>query len=275
MRRRGKQLIILSEDEIEQMREAGHLAAELLNHLGDLVEPGISTQQLDDEAVAFAEKRGASHAPYGYKGFPRSICTSPNNVICHGIPDDADILEDGDIVSIDVTPVLDGFHGDTCATFFVGDVQPEAEKLVDVTANALRKGLGQVRAGKRIGDIGAAIQQYVEKHDFSVVREFIGHGIGRTFHAPPEVPHFGKFNTGIRLRPGMAFTVEPMVNVGTHSVEVLDDDWTAKTKDRALSAQFEHTIVVREDGVDVMTSPEGIDPFELSPGGVVEFEDEE
>ena len=271
--RNKRQLELLSDDEIEKMREAGNLAARLLNHLGEMVEPGMTTSQLDDEAVAFAEEHGVEHAPYDYKGFPRSICTSVNHVVCHGIPDEKDTLEEGDIVAIDVTPVLDGFHGDTCATFFVGEPSEIARQLVEVTAEALRRGLGQVKAGKRLGDIGAAIQNYVEAEGFSVVRDFIGHGIGRKFHASPQVPHFGSYNTGMRMRPGMAFTIEPMVNVGDYPTQVLDDDWTAVTADGTLSAQFEHTIVVTREGVDVMTLLDGQDPFCESPAGVVKFDD--
>lgn len=275
MRRRRQQFVILSDDEVEKMREAGKLAASLLYKLKEHIEPGVSTQKLNDIAEEYAKEHGARHAPLGYKGFPRSICTSPNEVICHGIPKRDDVLEEGDIASVDVTPILDGFHGDTCATFFVGEPSEEAKNLVQVTANALKRGLGEVRAGKRIGDIGAAIQSYVESEGYSVVREFIGHGIGRQFHAPPEVPHFGNYNTGIRLRPGMAFTIEPMVNVGSPGVEVMDDDWTALTDDRSLSAQFEHTIIVREEGVDIMTAAPGDDPFDISPGGVIDLESDE
>ena len=271
--RRRQQLIILSEDEIEKMRAAGQLAAELLCHLGEMVEPGISTQQLDDEANAYAEKRGAEHAPLGYKGFPRSICTSVNEVVCHGIPDEGHVLQDGDIIAIDVTPILDDFHGDTCATFFVGEPSEEARRLVEVTAECLRRGVKEIRAGKRLGDIGAAIQSYAESNGFSVVRDFIGHGIGRQFHGAPQVPHFGKRNSGIRLRPGMAFTVEPMINAGDYPTEVLEDDWTAVTQDRTLSAQFEHTIVVTEEGVEIMTHREGDDPFEITPGCHLHYDD--
>ena len=273
MRRRRRQLTILSADEIDKMRQAGQFAAELLCHLGEMIEPGISTQEIDDEAVRWAEERGATHAPHGYKGFPRSICTSVNEVVCHGIPKDERVLEDGDIVSVDVTPILDGFHGDTCSTFFVGEPSDQARKLVEVTAQCLMRGIQEIRPGKRIGDIGAAIQAHAESKGFSVVEAFIGHGIGRTFHTAPEIPHFGKRNTGMRFRPGMAFTVEPMINVGTYDVEVLDDDWTAVTKDRELSAQFEHTIVVTADGVEVMTHREGDDPLEVSPGCHLKFDE--
>lgn len=264
--RRRRRLVILSDDEIEKMRRAGRLAADLLCHLGRMVEPGISTQELNDEAMAFAERHDVEHAPLGYKGFPRAICTSVNEVVCHGIPEESRVLADGDIVSIDVTPILDGFHGDTCATFPVGDISEEAARLIQVTADCLMSGIREIRAGKRIGDIGAAIQAHAERSGFSVVRDFIGHGIGRTFHGAPEVPHFGQQNTGMRLRRGMAFTVEPMINAGDYPTRVLEDNWTAVTRDGSLSAQFEHTLVVTREGVEVMTVREGVDPFELAPG---------
>ncbi len=273
--RNRRQLEILSGDEIDKMRRAGRVAAELLAELGEMVEPGVTTGQLDERAVAFGEERGVDeHAPYDYKGFPRSICTSVNHVVCHGIPDDDEPLREGDIVSIDVTPVVDGFHGDTCATFFVGEPDEPTRRLVEVTAEALRRGLGEVASGKRLGDIGAAIQKYVEAQDFSVVRDFIGHGIGRKFHASPQVPHFGNYDTGMRMRSGMAFTIEPMINVGDYATKVLDDDWTAVTTDGSLSAQFEHTIVVGEEGVEVTTLLDGQDPFAESPAGVISFGDE-
>jgi methionyl aminopeptidase len=273
--RKRRNLEILSDSEIEQMRKAGREAAGLLADLGRRVEPGVTTGELDDYAVQWAEERGVEHAPheYGDPPFPRSICTSVNEVVCHGIPADEHTLEEGDLVSIDVTPIIDGFHGDTCATFFVGEPSDQARRLVEVTAEALRRGMKQVRAGKRIGDIGAAIQNYVESEDMSVVRDFIGHGIGRKFHAAPQVPHFGKFNTGMRMRPGMCFTIEPMVNAGEYPTRVLADEWTAVTQDNSLSAQFEHTIVVTRDGVDVMTLTDGQDPFAESPAGVVTFDD--
>jgi methionyl aminopeptidase len=273
MMRRRRQLTILSQDEIQKMREAGRVAAELLCHLGEMVEPGISTQALNDEAERWGEAHGVTHAPKGYKGFPRSICTSINEVICHGIPTADRILLEGDIISIDVTPVLDGFHGDTCATFFVGEVSPEARKLVEVTAQCLMRGVKEIRPGRRIGDIGAAIQAHAEPKGFSVVRDFIGHGVGRAFHGAPEVPHYGTRNTGLRFRPGMAFTVEPMINAGDYPVQILDDDWTALTRDRSLSAQFEHTLVVTPDGVEAMTCREGEDPFKVAPGGQIKFDE--
>lgn len=271
--RRRRQLTLLSKDEIQKMREAGQLAAELICHLGDMVEPGISTQDLNDEAERWGKAKKVIHAPFNYKGFPRHICTSVNEVICHGIPTPERILKDGDIISIDVTPILNEFHGDTCATFFVGEPAAETRELVEVTAQCLMRGIREIRPGKRIGDIGAAIQAHAEPKGFSVVRDFIGHGIGRNFHGAPEVPHYGTRNTGLRLRPGMAFTVEPMINIGDFGVKVLDDEWTAITRDRSLSAQFEHTLVVTEDGVEIMTVREGEDPFKIAPGGKINFDE--
>lgn len=273
MMRRRRPLTLLSKDEIQSMREAGRIAAELLCHLGKMVEPGISTQAINDEAERWGKAHGVIHAPLGYKGFPRSICTSVNEVICHGIPTPERILKNGDIISIDVTPVLNGFHGDTCATFFVGEVSPQTRKLVEVTAQCLMRGIREVSPGRRIGDIGAAIQAHAEPKGFSVVRDFIGHGVGRTFHSAPEVPHYGKRNTGLRFRPGMAFTIEPMINAGDYPVEILSDNWTALTRDRSLSAQFEHTLVVTEDGFEIMTCREGDDPFKVVPGCQLNFDD--
>ncbi len=246
-------ITLLSSREIDKMRQAGKLAAQLLEHLGTMVQPGISTHELDQEAEKWTQAHGAKSAPLGYHGFPRSICTSVNEVICHGIPNKKQILRDGDIINIDVTPTLDGYHGDTSKTFLVGNPSPEAKKLVEVTEECMYRGINVVRPGGRIGDIGAAIQEYAEGHGYSVVRNFVGHGIGRIFHAPPQVPHYGKKGTGKKLRPGMVFTIEPMINIGTWESELLDDGWTALTKDRKLSAQFEHTITVTRDGVEILT----------------------
>ncbi len=267
--RRRRELEILSSEEKGKMREAGLLASELLAELGAMAKPGVSTAELDEYAVAFAKKHGVRNAPLGYKGFPRSICTSRNEVVCHGIPSPTEMLRDGDIISIDVTLVKDDFHGDTCATFFVGEVAEDTRRLVTVTAASLAEALKIVRPGVRIGDIGSTIQKYVEGEGFSVVREFQGHGIGRKFHTAPDVPHFGKRGTGVRLRRGMSFTIEPMVNVGDWPVKILSDEWTAVTRDGSLSAQFEHTIVVTEEGFEAMTAPAGVDPLTTSPGGVV------
>lgn len=251
----NENIVLLSAREIEKMRQAGRLAAQLLKHLGTMVKPGISTYELNKEAEKWTQAKGAKSAPLGYGSppFPASICTSVNEVICHGIPNKNQILKDGDIINIDVTPILDGYHGDTSKTFFVGNPSDETRKLVEVTEECLYKGINAVRPGGRIGDIGAAIQEYAESYGYSVVRNFVGHGIGRTFHTPPQVPHYGKKGTGKKIRPGMVFTIEPMINIGTWEADVLDDGWTALTKDRKLSAQFEHTIAITSGGVEILT----------------------
>lgn len=249
-------IVLLSSREIEKMRQAGRLAAELLDYLEPMVKPGVSTLELNDEAERWTKAHGAKSAPLGYHGFPKSICTSINEVVCHGIPSAKQILKDGDIINIDVTPTVDGYHGDTSKTFFVGTPSPTAKKLVEVTEECLRRGIAAVNPNARIGDIGAAIQEYAEAHGFSVVRDFVGHGVSRIFHTAPQVPHYGSRGKGKRLRPGMVFTIEPMINEGTWQVEVLADKWTAVTKDRKLSAQFEHTVVVTENGVEILTLSE-------------------
>jgi methionyl aminopeptidase len=246
-------ITLLSRREIEKMRRAGRLAARLLDHLATMVEPGISTQQLNDEAERWTKKHGAKSAPLGYKGFPRSICTSINEVICHGIPRPTQILKEGDIINIDVTPILDGYHGDSSRTFFVGAPSPLAKKLVEVTEECMYRGIAAVKPDGKIGDIGAAIQEYAEANGFSVVRDFVGHGISNVFHTTPQIPHYGQRGRGKRLRPGMVFTIEPMINEGTWEAQLLSDGWTAITKDRKLSAQFEHTVAVTEDGVEILT----------------------
>lgn len=235
------------------MRRAGQLAAELLDHLAPMVQPGVTTLELNDEAERWTAARGAVSAPLGYNGFPKSICTSVNEVICHGIPHRKQVLKEGDIINIDVTPIVEGYHGDSSRTFFVGQPSPLAEKLVKVTEECLRLGISAVKPGGKIGDIGAAIQTYAEAHGFSVVRDFVGHGISQIFHTAPQIPHFGQAGKGKRLRPGMVFTIEPMINEGTWEAVVLDDGWTAITKDGKLSAQFEHTVAVTEDGVEILT----------------------
>jgi methionyl aminopeptidase len=246
-------IILLSSREIDKMRRAGQLAAELLDHLAPMVKPGVSTLDLNDEAERWTQAHGAKSAPLGYHGFPKSICTSINEVVCHGIPNAKQILKEGDIINIDVTPILDGYHGDTSRTFFVGEPSPLARKLVEVTEECLNRGIAAVKPGARIGDIGAAIQEYAEAAGFSVVRDFVGHGVSRIFHTAPQIPHYGTRGKGKKLRPGMVFTIEPMINEGTWEVEVMPDKWTALTKDRKLSAQFEHTIAVTEEGVEILT----------------------
>ena len=239
------------------MRKAGRLAAKLLHHLGLMVKPGVSTLEINDEAERWTQAHGAKSAPLGYNGFPKSICTSVNEVVCHGIPNSKQILKEGDIINIDVTLIVDSYHGDTSKTFFVGTPSPTAKKLVEVTEECLRKGIASVNPGARIGDIGAAIQEYAEAQGFSVVRDFVGHGISNIFHTAPQIPHYGTRGKGKRLRAGMVFTIEPMINEGTWEVEVQSDRWTALTRDRKLSAQFEHTVAVTDDGVEILTLDEG------------------
>lgn len=235
------------------MRSAGRLAAELLSHLESMVQPGVSTLEINDEAERWTVAHGAKSAPLGYKGFPKSICTSINQVVCHGIPSAKQVLKEGDIINIDVTPIVDGYHGDTSKTFFVGKPSPKTKRLVEVAQECLNRGLAQVKPDAHIGDIGAAIQEYAEAQGFSVVRDFAGHGVHRVFHAAPEILHYGQRGRGKRLRVGMVFTIEPMINEGTWEVEVLEDGWTALTKDRLLSAQFEHTVAVTSSGVEILT----------------------
>ncbi len=249
----NEQIVLLSSREIEKMRQAGQLAAQLLDYLEPLVKPGVTTLDLNDAAEAWTQKHGAKSAPLGYHGFPKSICTSVNEVVCHGIPNAKQILKDGDIINIDVTPLLDGYHGDTSKTFLIGEPSPLARQLVEVTQECMMRGIATVKPGARVGDIGAAIQEYAEAQGFSVVRDFVGHGVSRVFHTAPQIPHYGTRGKGKKMRPGMVFTIEPMINEGTYEVEVLSDEWTAVTKDRKLSAQFEHTVAVTKTGVEILT----------------------
>ncbi len=241
------------------MRKAGRLAAEILDELTGFVAPGVTTQAIDDFVTRLMLDAGAVPATLGYRGYTKSCCTSINHVVCHGIPGDK-ALKDGDIVNIDVTPIVEGWHGDTSRMFLVGDVPIKAKKLVDVTYECLMLGLEAAKPGNRLGDVAHAIQSHAEKNRYSVVRDFCGHGVGRLFHDTPEVIHAGKPGTGVELRPGMIFTVEPMINIGRADCKVLDDGWTAVTRDRSLSAQFEHSIGVTEDGCEIFTkSPKGLD----------------
>jgi methionyl aminopeptidase len=246
-------ITLLSSREIDKMRRAGHLAGQLLRHLESFVKPGVSTLELNDEAERWTQAHGAKSAPLGYKGFPKSICTSVNEVVCHGIPNAKQILKEGDIINIDVTLIVDGYHGDTSKMYLVGEPSPIAKKLVDVTNECRRLGIEAVKPGARVGDIGAVIQEYAEAQGFSVVQDFVGHGISNVFHTAPQIPHYGDRGKGVRLRPGMVFTIEPMINEGTWEVEIMKDEWTALTLDRKLSAQAEHTIAVVEGGVEILT----------------------
>ncbi|MBX3563756.1 MAG: type I methionyl aminopeptidase [Sphingomonas sp.] len=241
------------------MRRAGRLAAEILDALVPHVVPGVTTAALDDIVREMSIAGGGVPATLGYRGYTHSCCISINHVVCHGIPGEK-MLKDGDIVNIDVTPMIDGWHGDTSRMFLVGDVPIKARRLVDVTYECLMLGLEQARPGNFLGDISHAIQSHAEKHRYGVVRDFCGHGVGQLFHDAPEVVHAGRPGTGPELRPGMFFTVEPMINIGRADVKLLDDGWTAVTRDRSLSAQFEHSIGITEDGCEIFTkSPKGLD----------------
>jgi methionyl aminopeptidase len=255
----ARRIKIHDEAAFDGMRKAGRLAAETLDYITPHVEPGVTTGELDRLCHEFIVGHGAVPAPLNYRGFPKSICTSINHVVCHGIPGDKR-LQDGDILNIDVTVILDGWHGDTSRMYLIGKVGVKPQKLVEVTYEAMMRGIKAVRPGATLGDIGHAIQSHAEGHRFSVVRDFCGHGIGRIFHDSPSILHFGRAGAGPVLREGMFFTVEPMINAGRHEVKVLDDGWTAVTRDRSLSAQFEHTVGVTADGVEIFTlSPAGLD----------------
>ena len=244
---------IKNAEEIEKMRQAGRLAAEVLEMIGDHVRPGVTTDALDRLCHDYiVDHQGAIPAPLNYRGFPRSICTSVNNQVCHGIPGNK-TLKKGDIINIDVTVIKEGFHGDTSKMFFVGEPSVLARRLVKITQDAMRIGIEQIRPGARLGDIGSAIQQLVESQKFSVVREYCGHGIGRQFHEDPQVLHYGRPGEGVELLEGMCITVEPMVNAGKRHVKLLPDNWTVVTKDRSLSAQWEHTVLVTETGYEILT----------------------
>jgi len=239
------------------MRAAGRLAAECLDFIAPHVQPGVTTNQLDKLCADFVAERGAVSAPLNYRGFPKSICTSVNHVVCHGIPSDK-VLEEGDVINIDVTPIVDGWHGDSSRMYYVGRVGVKARKLCEVTYESMMRGIEVVKPGATLGDIGHAIQSYVEANRFSVVRDFCGHGVGKVFHTPPNVMHYGRAGEGLVLQEGMIFTIEPMVNAGRLETKILADGWTAVTKDKSLSAQFEHTIGVTKDGVEIFTlSPKG------------------
>ncbi len=242
--------------DIEGIRAAGRLAVFLLEQAERAIQPGMLTEEINTLVDSVTREHGATSAPLNYRGFPKSACVSVNEVICHGIPG-ARRLEPGDIVNVDVTPILNGYYADANRTFFVGDPSDEAREIVRVAREALRRGIESVMPGRRLGNIGWAIQSYVEQHGCSVVRDFVGHGVGFAFHEAPQVPHFGQKGTGIRLVPGMVFTIEPMINRGRPEVRILDDGWTAVTRDGSLSAQFEQTVLVTEEGVESLTPFEG------------------
>ncbi len=246
-------VIIKTPEEIEKMRVSGRLAAEVLEMIAPYVQPGVTTEELDRRCHDYiVNVQHAIPAPLNYRGFPKSICTSVNHQVCHGIPGNKK-LKSGDIINIDITTIKDGFHGDTSKMFFVGESSVLARRLTKVTYEALWLGINQVKPGAHLGDIGHIIQQYAESHNYSVVHEYCGHGIGRGFHEDPQVLHYGTPGTGIKLVPGMCFTIEPMINAGKRQVKMLPDGWTVVTKDRSLSAQWEHTILVTEEGYEVLT----------------------
>lgn len=256
--RAARGIITHDEDAFAGMRAAGRLAAECLDMLVPHVVPGVTTEHLDDLAREFVLDNGAAPACLFYRGYPKTVCTSVNRVVCHGIPE-AKPLREGDIVNIDVTVIVDGWHGDTSRMYPVGEIKRAAARLIDVTFESMMAGIAAIAPGKTIGDIGAVIQEIAEGARYSVVHDFCGHGIGKVFHAPPNVVHLGPPGTGAPIEAGMFFTVEPMINLGRPDVKVLSDGWTAVTRDRALSAQFEHTVGVTEDGVEIFTtSPAGL-----------------
>jgi len=256
---------IKNEDDIRKMRVAGKLAAEVLDFITPHVQPGVTTEEIDrlchDYMVNVQDTVPAplNYAPPGHAPYPKSICTSINNQICHGIPSDR-VLKKGDVVNIDITVIKDGYHGDTSRMFYLGEPSILAKRLCEITYQSMWKGIREVRPGARLGDIGFSIQQFAESHGFSIVREFCGHGIGKVFHEEPQVLHYGKKGTGLELKEGMTFTIEPMVNAGKKDIRMMPDGWTVVTKDRSLSAQWEHTILVTKDGYEVLTVSEHTPP---------------
>ena len=251
-------IVIHNAEDFEGMRRAGRLAAETLDYITPFVQPGVTTAELDQLCHDYIVGHDAVPAPLGYRGFPKSICTSINHVVCHGIPNERKTLHNGDIMNIDVTVILDGWHGDTSRMFLVGQVGVKARRLVDATYEAMMRGIEAVRPGATLGDVGHAIQSYAEAKRFSVVRDFCGHGLGRIFHTAPSVLHYGRPGQGVVLQEGMFFTVEPMINAGRYDVKILEDGWTAVTRDRSLSAQFEHSVGVTAEGFEIFTlSPKG------------------
>jgi methionyl aminopeptidase len=256
--RKNGQIKLYSADDFAGMRKAGRLAAECLDMLADEVKPGVPTERIDNLIFEFSMDHGAMPATLMYRGYRKSSCTSINHVVCHGIPNEKP-LRAGDIVNIDVTLILDGWHGDSSRMYALGEIPRRAERLIEVTYEAMMRGIAAVRPGGTTGDIGAAIQDYVEPQQMSVVRDFCGHGVGKLFHDEPNIVHVGRPAEGIVLKPGMLFTVEPMINLGRPHVKVLSDGWTAVTRDRSLSAQFEHSVGVTHTGVEIFTeSPRGI-----------------
>ena len=239
-------------EKFEKMKIAGNLASKTLDMLTDEIKAGVSTNKIDKLGYEYIRDNGGYSAPLFYRGFPKSLCTSLNHVICHGIPGER-ILDEGDILNVDVTTIVDGFYGDTSRMYSIGKISVKAQNLIDATYESLMKSIKILKPGLKLGDIGHEIQTYVEAKGFSVVRDFCGHGIGDNFHEPPNILHYGKKNTGAELRPGMTFTIEPMINSGKYEVKILDDGWTAVSKDKSLSAQFEHTVGIKDNGYEIFT----------------------
>ena len=243
---------IYSEDDFKGLKKAGRLAARTLEYIEKLIKPGVKTNFIDEAANKFLNDHGAFSAPLFYRGYTKSICTSINHVVCHGIPSDQ-TLKEGDIINIDITSILNGYYGDTSKTFSVGNVSIEAKKLIQVTYESMMEGIKILKPGITLGDIGFAIQSFAESNNCSVVRDFCGHGVGKTFHEEPNILHYGKKGEGITVKKGMVFTIEPMINLGEYHTKVLSDGWTAVTKDKSLSAQFEHTVGIIDNGYEIFT----------------------
>ena len=249
----AERIVLKSLEQIEGIRRASRLTRDILGKLEDVVREGVSTEAIDRWVHEYTIAQGGHPATLGYQGYSKSSCISANEVVCHGIPDER-VLRSGDIVNVDVTTILDGYYGDASRMYLIGEVDDEGRRLVEVTQQCLERGVAAVRPGGNVGDIGHAIQNHAEAQDFSVVRQFVGHGIGLRFHEPPQIAHFGRRGEGPRLVPGMVFTIEPMINAGHYEIEILSDGWTAVTQDRSLSAQWEHTVAVTAYGVDVLTA---------------------
>ena len=244
---------IYSKKDFEKIRKAGSLASKILDQLKDIIHPGISTEKINNFCHNLIIENGAIPAPLGYKGFPKSICTSVNHIVCHGIPSEKKILQEGDIINVDITVILKGWHGDSSRMFVAGKINKKAELLIKTTFECLMRGIEVAKPGNFSGDIGYEIQKHAESKNYSVVRDFCGHGIGKIFHESPNILHYGKKGEGIKLQEGMIFTVEPMINEGLYNTKLLKDGWTAVTKDKSLSAQFEHTVGVTKDGFEIFT----------------------
>jgi methionyl aminopeptidase len=249
-----REVLLKTEAQIAGIRKACHLTRDILDALEGRIEPGITTEQINTWVHEMTVAAGAVPAPLNYRGYPKSVCTSINEVICHGIPSPERVLREGDILNIDVTSILDGYYGDCSRMYLIGEVSAEARDLVAVTRQCLKLGIAQVKPGNHVGDVGHAIQQYAEAHGYSVVRAFVGHGTGVQFHEPPDIPHYGQPGTGMAFVPNMVFTIEPMINTGGFQATVLEDGWTAVTSDGGLSAQWEHTVLVTDEGVEILTA---------------------